>query len=161
MEQKKQIQLQFRLKDVRLLQFVNLSNGWPEGDMQIGNQIQFNADTAQRMVMCNMNVEYKKNDLTQLIFGAQCVIEFSRESWSALYQLQGDQWIVPAELACHLADATLGAARGMLAIKSEEAGLPCLILPLMDPRQIVRENLRFPRQKSASEMPLPPSAGNA
>ena len=89
MEQKKQIQLQFRLKDVRLLQFVNLSNGWPEGDMQIGNQIQFNADTAQRMVMCNMNVEYKKNDLTQLIFGAQCVIEFSRESWSALYQLQG------------------------------------------------------------------------
>ena len=46
MEQKKQIQLQFRLKDVRLLQFVNLSNGWPEGDMQIGNQIQFNADTA-------------------------------------------------------------------------------------------------------------------
>ena len=29
MEQKKQIQLQFRLKDVRLLQFVNLSNGWP------------------------------------------------------------------------------------------------------------------------------------
>ena len=100
MEQKKQIQLQFRLKDVRLLQFVNLSNGWPEGDMQIGNQIQFNADTAQRMVMCNMNVEYKKNDLTQLIFGAQCVIEFSRESWSALYQLQGDQWIVPAELAC-------------------------------------------------------------
>ena len=113
------------------------------------------------MVMCNMNVEYKKNDLTQLIFGAQCVIEFSRESWSALYQLQGDQWIVPAELACHLADATLGAARGMLAIKSEEAGLPRLILPLMDPRQIVRENLRFPRQKSASEMPLPPSAGNA
>ena len=63
MQQKKQIQLQFRLKDVRLLQFVNLSNGWPEGDMQIGNQIQFNADTAQRMVMCNMNVEYKKNDL--------------------------------------------------------------------------------------------------
>ena len=49
----------------------------------------------------------------------------------------------------------------MLALKSEEAGLPRLILPLMDPRQIVRENLRFPRQKSASEMPLPPSAGNA
>lgn len=161
MEKKREIQLQFRLKDVRLLQFVNLSNGWPEDDMQIGNQIQFNANTALRQVLCNMNVEYKKNDITQLIIGTQGVIEFSRESWSALYQLQGDQWIVPCGLACHLADITLGAARGMLSVKSEEAGLPRLILPLMDPRQIVRDNLRFPRQKPAPEMPLPPSAGNA
>ena len=76
MENKKEVQLQFRLKDVRLLQFVNLSNGWPEGDMQVGNQIQFNADTAQRVVLCNLNVEYKKNDLTQLLFGTQVVIEF-------------------------------------------------------------------------------------
>ncbi len=161
MENKKEVQLQFRLKDVRLLQFVNLSNGWPEGDMQVGNQIQFNADTAQRVVLCNLNVEYKKNDLTQLLFGTQVVIEFSRESWSALYQLQGDQWVVPAELACHLADLTLGAARGMLSVKSEEAGLPRLILPLLNPHQVVRGNLLFPRQRSASEVPLPPSAGNA
>ena len=34
MENKKEIQLQFRLQDVRLLQFVNLSNGWPEGELQ-------------------------------------------------------------------------------------------------------------------------------
>ena len=113
------------------------------------------------MVLCNLNVEYKKNDLTQLLFGTQVVIEFSRESWSSLYQLQGDHWIVPAPLACHLADVTMGAARGMLSVKSEEAGLPRLILPLMDPRQVVRDNLRFPRQKSTGEIPLPPSAGNA
>ena len=161
MENKKEIQLQFRLQDVRLLQFVNLSNGWPEGEWQLGNQIQFHADTAKRVVLCNLNVEYKKNDLTQLLFGTQVVIEFSRESWSSLYQLQGDHWIVPAPLACHLADVTMGAARGMLSVKSEEAGLPRLILPLMDPRQVVRDNLRFPRQKSTGEIPLPPSAGNA
>ena len=161
MENKKEIQLQFRLQDVRLLQFVNLSNGWPEGELQIGNQIQFHADIAKRVVLCNLNVEYKKNDLTQLLFGTQVVIEFSRESWSSLYQLQGDHWIVPAPLACHLADVTMGAARGMLSVKSEEAGLPRLILPLMDPRQVVRDNLRFPRQKSTGEIPLPPSAGNA
>ena len=75
--------------------------------------------------------------------------------------MQGDQWVVPAELACHLADLTLGAARGMLSVKSEEAGLPRLILPLLNPHQVVRGNLLFPRQRSASEVPLPPSAGNA
>ena len=49
----------------------------------------------------------------------------------------------------------------MLSVKSEEAGLPRLILPLLNPHQVVRGNLLFPRQRSASEVPLPPSAGNA
>ena len=30
-QQQKQIQIQFRLMDVKQLQFVNLANEWPEG----------------------------------------------------------------------------------------------------------------------------------
>ena len=87
MEQQKQIQIQFRLVDVQELQFVNLSKQWPEGELQVNNQLQFNCDTEKRIVRCVTNFEYKKNDITQLILGVQTVFEFAREGWSAMYDL--------------------------------------------------------------------------
>lgn len=144
-QQQKQIQIQFRLMDVRQLQFVNLANEWPEGEMQVNNQIQFNCDTTARTVRCSANFEYKKNDITQLILGVQTVFEFTRDSWSSLYQLEGDQWVLPAGLVQHIADITIGAARGIMAVRSEEAGIPKQILPLVNPGQMLRNNIAFKR----------------
>ena len=154
----KQVQIQFRLADVRQLQFVNLSNGWPEGELQVNNQLQFNCDTEQRLVRCNVNFDYRKNDITQLIFGVQSVFEFTRESWSTLYQLDGDQWVLPAGLVQHMADITIGAARGILAIRSEEAGIPKQILPLVNPGQVLRSNIAFKRLPQQAAGTLQPTA---
>ena len=161
MEQKKQIQIQFRLVDVQELQFVNLSKQWPEGELQVNNQMQFNCDTEKRVVRCVTNFEYKKNDITQLILGVQTVFEFAREGWSAMYDLKGDQWILPVGLVQHIADMTIGAARGILAIRTEEAGLPKQILPLINPGQILKSNISFKRTTQAKTVPVGDSAGNA
>ena len=142
-QQQKQIQIQFRLMDVKQLQFVNLANEWPEGEMQINNQLQFNCETDKRIVRCNANFEYKKNDITQLILGVQTVFEFTRDSWSSLYQLNEDQWVLPAGLVQHMADITIGSARGIMAVRSEEAGIPKQILPLVNPGQMLRNNIAF------------------
>ncbi len=153
-QQQKQIQIQFRLMDVRQLQFVNLASEWPQGEMQINNQIQFNCETDKRTVRCNANFEYKKNDITQLILGVQTVFEFTRDSWSSLYQLDGDQWVLPAGLVQHMADITIGSARGIMAVRSEEAGIPKQILPLVNPGQMLRNNIAFkrvPQQKHQSD----------
>lgn len=151
-QQQKQIQIQFRLLDIQQLQFVNLANEWPEGEMQITNQLQFNSETDKRIVRCTANFEYKKNDITQLIMSVQSTFEFAREGWSAMYQLQGDQWILPAGLIQHMADLTISAARGIMAVRSEEAGLPKLILPLINAGQILKDNLAFKRQPAPAEM---------
>ena len=161
MEQQKQIQIQFRLTDVQELQFVNLSKQWPEGELQVNNQLQFNGDTEKRLVRCVTNFEYKKNDITQLILGVQTVFEFAREGWSAMYDLNGDQWILPVGLVQHIADLTIGAARGILAIRTEEAGLPKQILPLINPGQILQSNISFKRTTQAKGMPIGNSGGNA
>ena len=47
----KQIQIQFRLLDVKQLQFVSLTNQWPDGELQITKQLQCNAVAAQRAVV--------------------------------------------------------------------------------------------------------------
>lgn len=161
MEKQKQIQIQFRLLDIQQLQFVNLANKWPEGDMQINNQLQFNCETDKRIVRCTTQFDYKKNDITQLIFGVQSTFEFAREGWSAMYQLEGDQWILPAGLVQHIADLTINAARGILAIRSEEAGLPKLLLPLVDPRQALRNNISFKRVPAQPEIDINGANGNA
>ncbi len=162
MEQQKQIQVNFRLTDVREVQFVKLANEWPEGEMQIGNQLQFSAETDKRVVRCTAHFEYKKNDITQLILTVQTSFEFAREGWSAMYQLQGDQWILPAGLVQHMADVTIGASRGILAVRSEDAGVPRQILPLLSPAQIIKNNLALPRQaqpaEDALQMPQQPEA---
>ncbi len=142
----KQIQVQFRLLDVRQLQFATLTNEWPEGELQITNQIQFNSETDKRIVRCTAHFEYKKNDITQLIMSVQAVFEFAREGWSAMYNLQGDEWVLPAGLVQHMADITIGATRGILAVRTEEAGFPRVVLPIMAAGQFIRNNLSLKRQ---------------
>lgn len=157
-QENRQIQIQFRLVDVKELQFVKLCNEWPEGELQINNQLQFNCDTANRVVTISAKFEYQKNDITQLIMGVQSIIEFTRESWSSLYQLEEDQWVLPAGLLMHLTDITIGAARGMLLVRTEEAGIPRQILPLVNPQQLVKGNLAFKRVPQPQPMP---TNGNA
>lgn len=140
-----QIQIQFKLVDVQQIQFATLTNEWPEGEMQIANQIQFNSDNDKRIVRCTAHFEYKKNDITMLILAVQTVYEFSRESWSAMYQLQDDSWVLPAGLLQHLADITINSSRGILSVRCEDAGFPRVVLPLMNPAQVIRNNLRLPR----------------
>lgn len=127
----------------------------------MNNQLQFNCETEKRLVRCVTNFEYKKNDITQLILGVQTVFEFAREGWSAMYDLNGDQWILPAGLVQHIADMTIGAARGILAIRTEEAGLPKQILPLINPGQILQNNISFKRTAQAKGMPVNTPGGNA
>ncbi len=142
----KKIQLQFKLLDVEEVQFATLVNEWPQGEMQVQNQLHFSAETDKRIVRCTSNHEYKQNDITQVLLRVQTTFEFARESWSQLYQLSGDEWILPAGLLAHIADMTIGAARGILASRTNDLeGFPRIVLPLVPPQQIVKNNIRFPR----------------
>ncbi len=154
MDDKKKIQVQFRLVDIKQLQFVTLTNEWPQGELQITNQLQFSSETDKRFVRCTAQFEYKRNDVTQLIISVQSVFEFAREGWSAMYNLQGDEWIIPSGLVQHMADITIGATRGMLALRSEENGFPRIVLPMMLVSQFIRENLRLKRNPQNPPIPL-------
>lgn len=155
MSNQQQIQIQFKLNDIRQVQFVTLCNEWPEGEMQVGNQINFSSDTQNRLVRCLLNIEYKKNDITQMMLSVETVFEFSRDSWSSMYDLNGDQWILPVGLVHHLTDITIGAARGILAVRTDDAGFPRAMLPLVNPQQFMRDNLRF--QRVPAPMPSTPN----
>ncbi len=147
MKEEKQIQVQFKLKDVQEVQFATLVNEWPGGEMHVANQLQFNAETDKREVRCVVHFEYKRNDITQLLLTVQTVFEFSPESWSNMYHLDGDEWILPAGLLQHMADITIGASRGILSVRTEDKGFPRVLLPLVSVAQIVKNNVRFPRQQ--------------
>ena len=154
-QEQKQIQIQFKLVDVRQVQFATLCNEWPEGDMQIGNQINFSSDTQNRVVRCLLNVEFKKNDITQVLISVESVYEFERASWSAMYNLDEDSWILPAGLLHHMADVTIGATRGILAARCEDAGFPRALLPLMNPADFMKNDLHLKRQAAAQGVQSP------
>lgn len=164
MEENKRIEINFRLIDTKQVQFALLANEWPQGEMQIGNQLNFGSDTEKRIVRCTATFEYKLHDVTQLILTVQTTFEFAREGWSAMYQLHGDQWVLPAGLVQHMADVTTGAARGILAIRSEEAGIPRLVLPLLRTQDVIQHNMALPRKPRGPQMPTMPdgkSSANA
>ena len=147
--QQKEIQIQFCLVNIEEKQFVKLCNEWPEGDMQIQNSLNYAADTEQRVVRCTTSIEFKQNDITQLILKVQAIFEFERQGWSAMYNLNEDAWILPCGLVQHLADITIGATRGVLAVRTQENGIKNIVLPLIHPSQIINNNLRFERQPAA------------
>ena len=144
-DKQRQVQIQFKLADVHQVQFATLCNQWPTGEMQVGTQINFNSDTEKRLVRCLANIEYKLNDITQLLLSVETIFEFERDSWSAMYDLQSDSWILPSGLLHHITDLTLGAARGILSARMDDAGFPRVMLPLVDPRQFIRDNLSLRR----------------
>jgi hypothetical protein len=72
--------------------------------------------------------------------------------------------VLPAGLVQHLADITIGSARGILAVRSEEAGIPKQILPLVNPGQMLRNNIAFkriPQQNTAAPIPMDGTLGTA
>lgn len=144
-----QIQISFRIQDVAQKQFELLTNEWPHEEMQIANALNFAANTNERTVRCTMQLEFKLNDITQLILVVQTTFDFERDSWSRLYSLNDDAWILPVGLVQHLADLTIGAARGILAIRTKEAGIDSVVLPLIHPAQIINANLKLPRTPKA------------
>lgn len=165
-QEEKQIQIQFKMMDLEQRQFALLTNAdeWPEGELQIQNSLNFNCDTENRVLKVIAHFEFKKNDITQLLLTVQSVFEFSRDSWSAMYNLNEDAWILPAGLVQHLADITIGASRGILSVRTQEAGLNRIVLPLIHPANIINSNLRLPRnpqQQGQGEMPQGPSLGDA
>lgn len=145
--QQQSIQIQFRLVNVEEVQFTTLTNEWPEEEMQVNNQLSFNVETDKRTVHCLTDFEYKLNDITQLILKVRTTFEFATESWSSMYHLQGDQWVLPAGLLHHLADITLGASRGILAVRTKDAGFKPVVLPLMSAAQVIKNNLSVPRKQ--------------
>ena len=64
-----------------------------------------------------------------------------------------------------MADITISAARGIMAVRSEEAGIPKQILPLVNPGQMLRNNIAFKRvpqqQPSGNAIPLDGTLGTA
>ena len=58
-------------------------------------------------------------------------------------------------LVHHLTDITIGAARGILAVRTDDAGFPRAMLPLVNPQQFMRDNLRF--QRVPAPMPSTPN----
>ncbi len=147
MEPGKQIKVQFKLVDVVEVQFAALVDEWPGGDMQVSNQLRYQAETDKRRVHCMVNFDYKHNDITQLLLRVETIFEFSPESWSEMYQLDADEWILPAGLLQHMAEMAIGAARGILAVRTEERGFPRVVLPIIFVKNIVKNNIRFPRKQ--------------
>ncbi len=147
MEPGKQIKVQFKLVDVIEVQFATLVDEWPGGDMQVSNQLRFQAETDKRRVHCMVNFDYKHNDITQLLLRVETIFEFAPDSWSEMYQLDADEWILPAGLLQHIAEMTIGAARGILAVRTQEQGFPRVVLPIIFVKNIVKNNIRFPRKQ--------------
>ncbi len=143
----KTIQLKYRLIDIDEMQFHSFVNEWSKEEMQVGSKLDFNPDVMKRTVRCVVESEYKLNDITQLIIQVQNTFEFTADSWSALYQLQGDQWLLPAGLLQQMADATINSARGILAVRTKDLGFPAVLLPPVDVRKVVNKNLIVPRRK--------------
>ncbi len=141
----KQLQIQYKLADMKELQFALFADEWPPEQVQLANQLQYTADTAERIVRCTARIEYKLGKETQLLLMWQSTFEFSRDSWSSLYNLEGDEWIVPVALLRHFADLTIGAMRGALVVHAGEKGFPAPLLPNMAIARVVKNNIRFPR----------------
>ena len=64
-----------------------------------------------------------------------------------------------------MADITIGSARGIMAVRSEEAGIPKQILPLVNPGQMLRNNIAFKRvpsqQHPTGTIPMDGTLGTA
>ncbi len=91
-----------------------------------------------------LEIEYLQAEKVVLKIVVSCHFTINEESWLGLLDNEATNIILPRGFFGHLVEITFGAARGVLATKSEGTTFSTFILPIYDIDELIKEDGIFP-----------------
>lgn len=138
-QQKEVTQVGFVLRGVTTEQFAVLKESFQqEEELVIASQLRFAKDNANRMIGVFSRFTFEQKDEMLLLIEVGCHFEIVVESWKHLCPVEEkDKVTLPSGFAQHLAIITVGTARGVLHVRTEQTTYNTLILPTIDVTELI------------------------
>lgn len=134
----------FALNKLNLDQFAIIENAYSEeNDVGLVTGLQFAADSANKLIKCTVRISFEQEERPFLILVASNEFAVDKEAWSAYLDELGKVIVLPKKFMAHLAMLTVGTARGMLHVKTENTKFNRYFLPPINVAEMVSEDVRF------------------
>lgn len=110
----------FGLRQIETNQFATLGDGKCDAD-QLTEQLEFSFGTVleEQVLGCIFNYTLKFKEQLFLTIEVACSFHIIQESWSELLNFKKQQLVLPKKFAQHIANITVGTARGILHAKTD------------------------------------------
>jgi hypothetical protein len=132
----------FVLRGIRTEQFATFSENLNlQQDAQVAHYFNFMLNAQIQQIGLFATFEFKQNNFVIMKIVVSCHFGIEPKAWSSF--IEGDMVVFPRDFATNLAMITVGAARGILATKTEQTHFSKFLLPLLDITNIITSNISF------------------
>mgnify|MGYP003593402348 CR=1 FL=1 len=134
--------IQFRLGQLKTLQYATIDPGGPEGGkINFSAGLAFGADSRTKTLVCICN--YTANVEEKPFIILEVSVEFPVEENSWMEIVNDGKITLSAEFARHLGVITVGSARGVLHAKTENTLFNQYPIPLLNLFNILKEDIQI------------------
>ncbi|MAZ72275.1 MAG: hypothetical protein CMC70_03920 [Flavobacteriaceae bacterium] len=137
--------LGFALIGLRTISFAIIEAAHKKtGAVNLASGLRFGVDIDEHTVSCKVKFAFeKKKDQPFLLLEVQGLFEIEKEDFIQKIKQPDNSYLVSKELATHFAVLTIGAARGILHAKTEGTTFNEYLLPTIDVKQMIEEDVVF------------------
>lgn len=130
----------FLLQGIKLEQFAVFEDAYlPDNRADVITNLQFRIDSENRLIGVFPGFEFTQEEKVFLKIEVSCHFKIREESWNSF--LAENQLRVPKDFMAHLAMITVGTARGVLFAKTEGSTFSRFILPTINVKEMVPEDV--------------------
>lgn len=136
-------QLGFAMVGLKTISFATIEASYKKtGATNLMTGISFGLDIDDHTITCNANFSFeKKKDQPFLILEIQAFFEIEKNDFLHKMKQEDNSYVITKGLAIHFAVLTVGSARGILHSKTEGTHFNNYLLPTIDVKSIVSEDI--------------------
>jgi len=138
-------QLGFLLTGLRTVSFAQIDTAYKKtGETNLLSSLGFGLDIDDHTITCKARFSFeKKKDQPFLILEVESFFKIEKNDFGNKVKQEDNTYFVSKELAMHFAVITVGAARGILHAKTEGTRYNEYLLPTINVKQMIPENVIF------------------
>lgn len=136
--------IEFALVKIQTTQFaVNPEVYKPKLRIQFSYGLNFNFIKDQQLVVCSLKSMFLQKEVPFLQLEVTCGFQLSPKAWKDLFNHEGTDITIPKDFAEHLGVISVGTSRGVLHSKTENTDFNKFVLPMIDVRTLIKEDISF------------------
>lgn len=134
----------FALNKLNLEQFAIVENAYSEDkDTGLVTGLQFAADAVNKRIKCSVRISFEQDEHPFLVFESSNEFSVDKETWANCENEEKTAVIFPKKFMAHLAMLTVGTARGMLHVKTENTKFNRYFLPPINVAEMINDDVSF------------------
>jgi len=141
MSDKKMNSVGFALIKLHLDEFAIIDDAYKPSSNGISlvTALNFASDKENRIILCTVKFRFEQEKKPFLVFAASCEFAIEPDAWDASVDSEKSLVVFPKKMMAHLAMLTVGSARGMLHVKTENTDFNKFLLPTINVAEMIEE----------------------